>query len=83
MPASLFLQLGQQNFLRNWRADFCLYLIGQTYVTRPADSMEAKITETWLSSFSEAGHDPLSSAGHIATLNTSKILIARKGKGCE
>lgn len=46
MSASLFLQLGQQNFLRNWRADFCLYLIGQTYVTRPADSVEAKIIET-------------------------------------
>lgn len=83
MSASLFLQLGQQNFLRNCQADFCLYLIVQTYVTRPGDSMETKIIETWLSLFSETAHDPLSSAGHIATLNTSKILIARKGKGCE
>lgn len=36
---------------------FNLYLIDQTCVRRPSDSMEAKIMETWLSLFSEANHD--------------------------
>lgn len=73
IPAALFLQLGQQNFPRNWQADLYLYLINETCVTRPPDPKKAKIIETWLSLLIKDSHDPLYGARHVATPSTVRI----------